>query len=397
MVRHSTERSCATTRVVRCARTSLWCAAFSGAALCCGDRGPAPEKPTEIVGGIPPRWTVDPTARIDLGDRQRAVQAGFSSAIGAARLPTGLIAAGDYAANVVRLFDAAGRYVRNAGEGDGEVGQLHFLSKLQPCTDGGFATDDRSLGRVVLFDALGKYRGMVVPKGLNASSVLLACLKGDRLAFAVYGNSLVTPGVHRLPVQFERVEPSGATAIMTTVGSWEAFVDRDIGGYIERPFANRSLSAATDSGLFIADADDSVVSRESFAGSRLRFRHPLRSRSVNAADRATAAWQFALRHDPRARFDDIIVRSVPYRNRVPAVRDLVIDKLGDIWLRAWEPSADGLGYWIVLDSAGRPLSSVVLPPMFEVTEVGKDYVLGFAMRDYLPHLQILTLHRDARS
>ncbi len=88
----------------------------------------------------------------------------------------------------------------------------------------------------------------------------------------------------------------------------------------------------------------------------------------------------------RARRDSM--KTPPF---VPAVQDLRLDALGNIWLELYtSPGATvreyargrsidvepGRARWVVLDPAGELLGSVMMPKNLQVFEIGADYVLG---------------------
>ena len=76
---------------------------------------------------------------------------------------------------------------------------------------------------------------------------------------------------------------------------------------------------------------------------------------------------------------------------IPAVQDLRLDALGNVWLETYQPPGaspretarerginveTGPSPWIVLDPEGRLLGTVLTPIGLRVFEIGDDYVLG---------------------
>jgi len=82
---------------------------------------------------------------------------------------------------------------------------------------------------------------------------------------------------------------------------------------------------------------------------------------------------------------------------LPAVQDLRVDSLGNIWLELFQipgksvrEYARGKGLsvqrklplWVVLGPEGDLLGSVRVPPDLEIKEIGADYLLGIATDEY---------------
>jgi hypothetical protein len=57
------------------------------------------------------------------------------------------------------------------------------------------------------------------------------------------------------------------------------------------------------------------------------------------------------------------------------VRNLLVDRLGMIWLNV-EASEPRGTEWLIIDVAGKPIGRVRTPPGLTIHEVGEDYVLG---------------------
>jgi len=72
----------------------------------------------------------------------------------------------------------------------------------------------------------------------------------------------------------------------------------------------------------------------------------------------------------------------PSPDSLPAISDLGVDATGHLWLRPFVLEATGPVAWSVFAPDGRLRATVDLPPRFEPTEIGEDYVLGVS-RDEL--------------
>jgi hypothetical protein len=63
---------------------------------------------------------------------------------------------------------------------------------------------------------------------------------------------------------------------------------------------------------------------------------------------------------------------------VPLWKTLVVDPDENFWATSYEPpDDDGDRTWMVYGTDGRRRARIYLPHDFEVTQVGRDYVLGY--------------------
>src|SRR6185503_7642722 len=72
-----------------------------------------------------------------------------------------------------------------------------------------------------------------------------------------------------------------------------------------------------------------------------------------------------------------VVDSYRFPASFPAYSDLVVDRLGNVWLRGYHWFDLGAPiWWTVFDPEGRFLGEVKLPALMEVHDIGDGYVLG---------------------
>jgi hypothetical protein len=77
-----------------------------------------------------------------------------------------------------------------------------------------------------------------------------------------------------------------------------------------------------------------------------------------------------------------VVDAYIYAETFPAYSEMVVDRLGNVWVRGYQWFSLWPGVlatpmrWSVFDPEGRFLGDVPIPPIFEIHEIGEDYVLG---------------------
>jgi hypothetical protein len=97
----------------------------------------------------------------------------------------------------------------------------------------------------------------------------------------------------------------------------------------------------------------------------------------------------------RAESQRKMLESFPLPDRIPAFWDFLVDDLGFIWVRPFEPGRTGLylghgiassagpgGDWLILSPAGALVGTVSLPADLEPMQITQDAVVGVA-RDEL--------------
>jgi hypothetical protein len=66
----------------------------------------------------------------------------------------------------------------------------------------------------------------------------------------------------------------------------------------------------------------------------------------------------------------------------PAFSEIRVGKGWEVWLAEYEPDAESVSEWTVLDSDGRLLGRVEVPAGFRIHEIGEDYLLGVWYDEY---------------
>lgn len=79
---------------------------------------------------------------------------------------------------------------------------------------------------------------------------------------------------------------------------------------------------------------------------------------------------------------DVLARALeridrqPRADSFPSIRDLHVDRLGDIWVTEYIPPWEERGTTTVFAADGPWLGTLEMPPEFEPLEIGEDYLLG---------------------
>jgi hypothetical protein len=385
-------------------------------AVSVGDDGGAPavqrmgEDGVEVVFTERPRWgemegwrlsdspelvigedTDDPNYLFSSIISPRGVEAGYIVGAGYIRgpfrLPDGQIAVGDLRSTEVRFFDTSGQFVRAAvGEGGGPT-ELTLLSELHHCVPGMLAAIDHRRDLLAILDGDGKFHGRFFFED-NADRNLyppITCNRNGQILAMDWGEAEA------------RLQDEEFVFYRTRVHMWlldsEGYVIRDLGEFpgVERfdyqgptggvnreshPLGKTPGRALGTDRAFIGTADDFEIQVWSLDGVlRQRWRRPVGDSTFLEEDIAAYA---ALDAD-LARLLQAIRRrfpTFPMPETYPAYTRFILDATDHLWVEHFRTPRDRRHLWSVFAPNGVWLGEVEVPPSFEITEVGEDYVLG---------------------
>lgn len=374
----------------------------------CGDQQNPTDRPPYSVrdsGGVEIVDVHAPAARVLSVEAQPVVRIGvvageseyqFSGIRAAVALQDGRIAVLDRGSREVRLFDAAGAYVRTigrAGEGPGEfrtawglraVGDTlevdDFYARVRYLADGTLLDHETlDLGRVAdLVGFSGNCLGIprVVPGGI------LAC-QSHNSVFEMpqrEGPWRITSTVVRLPSTLERVD---TVAELLDVEGW---VVREAGRFlfVQTVWSPEGRRAVGTDPPILASAEtwDYTIDVRSLDGSLLRkIRRDDARRSLTEEEIETGWKQAAMRLFRDTALADAARGRVPIPETVSTIRSLFVDTPGRIWVRVSDDKAGEPSRFDVFEQTGAYLGEILLPPRFAPLEITTDYVLGVRRDD----------------
>ena len=305
----------------------------------------------------------------------------------ALRLEDGTIVVADRGPNELRLFDAAGVFIRSlGGRGEGP-GEFAMLSEVWARGDTILASDG-SQSRISVFGRGGNVletirvevaqgRGYRTPETQFSDGAILV-LNAPSGGVGVGGGDVIPGAVWRL----DRYSRAGR--FMNEISSvqesprWEhGIYELPPGLYL--PFSlGLPLYAASGDHVYAAGGTEASIQRwKSDGGLSHVFRWAIQERRVSNQDRRR--WREANSTAPQgynsaawARY----VREIPFPERMPLFGRLLVDAQGNVWAKRFSPSWEGDSSWYVFDGQGVWLGEVSTPPGLHIFEIGADYVLG---------------------
>ena len=323
----------------------------------------------------------------------------------ALRLQDGTIVIADRGPTELRLFDAAGVFIRSlGGRGEGP-GEFAMLSEVWARGDTVLASDGFQ-SRISVFGRGGNVletirvevaqgRGYRTPHTQFGDGAILV-LNAPSGGVGIGGGDVIPGAVWRL----DRYSRAGR--FMNEISSvqesprWEhGIYELPPGLYL--PFSlGLPLYAASGDHVYTAGVTEAGIQRWKSDGELSHVvRWPIRERRVSSQDRRR--WREANSTAPEgyspaawARY----VREIPFPERMPLFERLLVDEQGNVWAKRFSPSWEGDSSWYVFDGQGAWLGEVSTPPGLQIFEIGADYVLGLR-RDELgvPFVVLFPLDR----
>lgn len=320
---------------------------------------------------------------------------------GAVRLDDGRIAVADGGSGRIRLYDSAGRHLRDFGRRGGGPGEFEVLSAVFRFRGDSIAGWDMRVNRLSVFGAAGGSDRTVTARGVRGLAVQLEGAFSD-------GSFVVSPrlvpsdpstrpssrrvtGSYRDTVAYLRLGRDGRLLdTIAEVPGRERVRDPEGPRFDDRSVLfGRDHHATVRHDRFYGGDDEhfEIKVRDPSGALRRVFRWAGRVRRVSGTELAAAR---RIRRERRRRE---LTRMAPgrtpdasepgtvegdHRGTYPAFDRLLVDDGGIVWTR--HPVApgeeEGPRRWSVFDPEGRWSGQVGTPAGLRVLQIGADYVLG---------------------
>lgn len=331
-------------------------------------------------------WSLDPSPQVEIGVAQGPTEYQFERIVGVVMLSGSRLVVADGGASEIRVYDAAGKFVRADGRpGDGP-GEYRQISSIGVGPGDTLWVYDFGLRRFTLLNA-----GLMVVRSVTLSGQLanvgaVAPLADGGFLVREYWSSHpasdLVPGLRRDSAALARVDRAGTLRDTVALVPGREVVISSEGG---RPVMTAPLAARSASMAWLARSGEIVVGDQSgfelkvlgvdgavrrvlrWSGPELRLEPEL----------AAQALEQRLADVPRAQRParQIELEALPRPPQRPAYGDVLTDPAGRIWVAAWAPSAEPRS-WTVLEPDGRLVGEVRMPEGFVPLWIGDEVVAG---------------------
>lgn len=313
-------------------------------------------------------WRIATTPTIRIGTSEKPDEL-LAAPAGATRLPNGNIVVGDLGDFALREFTPSGalvkRYARK-GKGPGEV---TYLAPLLRCGDSLLAND--ITGPVSIFTPDGAF---VRAFRFKTPPYRFACNRtGHVVSMGWESDKNMKPEANRSLTGYWIARTDSSTPIkLGDMPGSERIGPRPY------PLGREPRVAIGPTRAYVALADSFVVRVFDLTGKAMpSLSAPVPRVAATPADLvAEREREIAMMGERARKSTELEYQKFPLPKYLPATRDLIVDSDGNLWVQHYPRAASPTVSWTVFSPTGTVLSTVALPTVMEVYEIGRDYVLG---------------------
>ena len=332
-------------------------------------------------------WRLGTEPVLTIGEVSGDLDYMFQGVSQAFRVDDGTIVVVDRLASQVSLFDPAGVFIGvMGGRGEGP-GEFQFLQYAWASGDT-IRVSDSMLSRISVFDRAGRVletipvevapgTGIPTAETHFADGTILvsnAPSGGVRLGTG----DVIEGGVWTLSRYSRDGRFMNEISGLRGSSRWEHGI-QGLSPGVYLPFSVGIPDRAVgDDHVYAGRGVEPSIGRWTHDGTLshlIRWAIPERPVSEEDKRRFREASSVAPRHvDPPAwaRY----LREVPFPERIPVYRRLILDAEQHLWAERYRPAWDDEPSWYVFDDQGAWLGEIATPPGLHVFEIGADYVLG---------------------
>jgi hypothetical protein len=353
-------------------------------------------------------WVLDAQPFLSVTTGRDGPDYEFARVVSVIRLSDGSLVVADQGSRTVRWYDAAGTHLFSAGGEGGGPGEFRSISWLGALGGDSVYTWDSQAGRLSVFFAgafVRDYRPELPTVGFSFS--VRAGLADGQLAVVPFAVPTGEPriGIQRPPLPLLIISPAGQIEHEVGVFPSSAVEYRPAAtpGAVIRgllPFGPTTLVSSGGNSVIVGDNaayDLRMYSHNGVLTQIIRVEgSPTR---VSAEDLAMELERRLGNAPPIAEIRDGIRASfeaTPVPEMKPFFDRLLVDSQDNVWVRRESGSATMGAKWDVIAADGRMLGSLRAPLNLEITQIGRDFVLGiWTDEDGAEDIRAFRLTRDS--
>ena len=307
---------------------------------------------------------------------------------GAMRLLDGRILVADAGATRLRWFADDGTILQSVGRKGEGPGEMQRMDALLHVGDS-IAIRDGSTAQVSVFSIDGafgrRFRMAAPPESDFALRIMGRLPTGEWIGQT--GNSVrgATSGVRRdtFEIWLSGADGSVGRRVAAVLGGEALIVTGETWGAVTRaPFEHETTVHFHDGELWVGTGDEFRVDQLDLSGRVVRSIRlaekpmPISEAEMNAVlDSAMDSYAEISDPDMKEGFTRVL-EAAPRPTVKPAYSTFTFDDAANLWIERYGAGPELPSSWVVIDTAGRWLGDVTLPPGFEPTHIGTDEVLG---------------------
>lgn len=340
---------------------------------------------SNALAQAPTEWRVGATPTLTLGRDEGDPEALLNEVVSATRLADGSVLVSDRGEFAFKIFGPDGTHRKSYARHGSGPGEVRYLGWMLRCGDRLYSYDIQEGHRVTVFQLDGRYLRdfrFRTPAGQQVP-YRSACNADGRFAHLGWDAlTNVRGGLHRsnVPVWTTLSDSSAAIALDSVPGSerWGVVEESQLVGSRPLPLGRQPVIGIGRTRIYVGSADRFEVNVYDLGGKReAPLRAPLPQRPVTPADvRAEIDRAVAEAGESRRARIERAYSEITFPTVLPAYTALLVDSEDQVWVRAYAGPASPTADWYVFAATGALRARVKLPRELEVSEVGRDYVLG---------------------
>jgi hypothetical protein len=345
--------------------------------------------PVQSVAQVP--VAIQPSARLSIGEAAGDTLEEFDRVVTPFLMPDGRLVVPLNSASTIRVFSADGKFLNSLGRkgsGPGEFLELHSVWSRGDTIE---ALDSR-LHRITRFLPNGSVQTVMLRSGMHD----LAAVSGPAGADWLVGGVASSGYGRRDTVAVRRFARDGSDrGVVGVTAGFARYQSTEMSG--PEPLSPRPVLQAHGGRLYLADnmaASIRVVQPNGTVERTITWTPP---RAISARDAMRMVIDSAVARAPADRALSVRRRweDAPVRDRMPAFSTFLVDDLGYIWVRPYDPfkhstALNGLvlpgggpgGRWSVLSPAGVRVAEIDLPADLAPICITNDAVVGIAHDEF---------------
>jgi hypothetical protein len=336
-------------------------------------------------------WQIAAEPMLRIGEEEGAAEYLFSRVADTRVVHDTTLLVADGRSNELRFFDMNGRFLYSVGrEGEGP-GEFEYLFGLPNCYGDSIVVADIS-DRLSIFTNSGEFVRVVqtYSSPLRQISPYQFACGGEGLTVVNGWGSAVTDPEDRFFRSFSHVY----------IGSVDGGAQVDLGEFIasERwgtqsggvitgsrphPFGRQTRLAVAEGNVYVGTSESHEVRVYDPDGVLQRLIRWEGDELTLSSEVAEEYFEWEVNRVPsgaqpgvRREFTDMTLPDTR-----PAYSELMVDELGNLWVREFDPIRDATQRWLVCDSNGVWLGRMTFPPRYTVLEILDDRVVGVERDD----------------
>lgn len=339
-----------------------------------------PGRVLNVTGTRPPQtWSLDTDPLLVLGGHGVADEdQEFSEVFDARMVADSVIAVTDFGLLQVRTFNRRGELLARLGAPGEGPGEFRSFTRIRRCDGEDLYVLDMATSVMKVFDIEGSFVREFRLFGHNPNRPPYVWDCTQELFLTMGWGDIEFRGVGPFRPLVPLAVSGESGELMSTVG-WVLGPERywfDGGGGGSRPLGAQTGLAIRGEWIFVAEGPDYRIHRLTLDGDvdwvlvRPSERIGVDSESYVASRRPEdMSGEEARRFETRWREHE-------FPEFLPAIREMMIDRGGDLWVESY-PALDAQeATWSVYSLEGRWIADVAIPAALQVTDIGEDYVLG---------------------